>query len=221
MLNQKAMKRILMSFFVAASTAGSALAHTGADGGGHHSTFMDGLLHPLSGTDHLAAMVAVGIWSAVALRTVWQAPLAFVALLAVGALAGFAGFQPPGVEPAIAASIMVLGLLISWRKGFPLGGVVSLVGVFAFFHGVAHGAELAGGAATGRTGGHGHQHRRAAPDGRGPGPLGAGTPAPRAPGRGRNAHHARHLVADANRLSCQPCLPEPALHIGCTPPETP
>jgi urease accessory protein len=144
MLNQKAMKRILMSFLVAATTAGSALAHTGADGGGHHSTFMDGLLHPLSGTDHLAAMVAVGIWSAVALRTVWQAPLAFVALLAVGALAGFAGFQPAGVEPVIAASIVVLGLLISWRKGFPLMGVVSLVGVFAFFHGVAHGTELAG-----------------------------------------------------------------------------
>ena len=74
----------------------------------------------------------------------------FLALAVVpvttGALAGFAGFQPPGVEPAIAASIVVLGLLISWRKGFPLGGVVSLVGVFAFFHGVAHGSELAGGA---------------------------------------------------------------------------
>jgi urease accessory protein len=140
------LKPVFSSFFLTLATTGAALAHTGADSGSHHGAFMSGLLHPLSGTDHLAAMVAVGIWSAVALRTAWQAPLAFVALLALGALAGFAGFQPPGVEPTIAASIVVLGLLISWRKGFPLGGVVSLVGVFAFFHGVAHGSELAGGA---------------------------------------------------------------------------
>jgi urease accessory protein len=141
----QALKPVLASFFLTLATTGAALAHTGADSGGHHGAFMGGLLHPLTGTDHLTAMVAVGIWSAVALRTAWQAPLAFVALLAVGALAGFAGFQPPGVEPVIAASIVVLGLLISWRKGLPVGGVVSLVGVFAFFHGVAHGTELAGG----------------------------------------------------------------------------
>ncbi|MGB4062030.1 MAG: HupE/UreJ family protein [Burkholderiaceae bacterium] len=146
MHTHKALKPVFSSIFLTLATTGAAWAHTGADSGSHHGAFMDGLLHPLTGTDHLAAMVAVGIWSAVALRTAWQAPLAFVALLAVGALAGFAGFQPPGVEPAIAASIVVLGLLISWRKRLPAGGVVSLVGVFAFFHGVAHGAELAGGA---------------------------------------------------------------------------
>ena len=145
MHTQKELKPVLAYFFLTLATTGAALAHTGADSGSHHGAFMGGLLHPLTGTDHLAAMVAVGIWSAVALRTAWQAPLAFVALLAVGALAGFAGFQPPGVEPVIAASIVVLGLLISWRKGLPVGGVVSLVGVFAFFHGVAHGTELAGG----------------------------------------------------------------------------
>ena len=150
MHTNKAVKHILTSIFAALATAGTAMAHTGADSGSHHGSFFDsfasGLIHPLTGADHLAAMVAVGIWSAVALRTAWQAPLAFVAMLAVGALAGFAGFEPPGVEPAIAASIVVLGLLISWRKGLPLAGVVSLVGVFAFCHGVAHGAELSGGA---------------------------------------------------------------------------
>ena len=150
MHTQKAVKHIFTSLIATLATTGAALAHTGADGGDHHSSFMDGLVsgltHPMTGTDHLAAMVAVGIWSAVALRSAWQAPLAFVAMLAVGALAGFAGFEPPGVEPVVAASILVLGLLISWRKGLSLGGVVSLVGVFAFFHGIAHGAELAGGA---------------------------------------------------------------------------
>ena len=146
MHTKQALKHVLTSFLITLTSAGAALAHTGADSGSHHGAFVNGVLHPLTGTDHLAAMVAVGIWSAVALRTAWQAPLAFVAMLAVGALAGFAGFQPSGVEPAIAASIVVLGLLISWRRGLPLGSVVSLVGVFAFFHGVAHGAELAGGA---------------------------------------------------------------------------
>ena len=147
MHQKKAMKAIFSSIFVTMATAGSALAHSGADGGDHHGGFLDGLLHPLTGADHMAAMLAVGIWSAVALRTAWQAPLAFVLLLAAGALAGFAGLQMPGVEPAIAASILVLGLLISWRKALPLGGVLPLVGVFAFFHGVAHGTELAGGSA--------------------------------------------------------------------------
>lgn len=149
MHTNKAAKHIFYSVFFTLTTAGTAVAHTGGDSGNHHGNFVDslasGLIHPLTGTDHLAAMVAVGIWSAVALRTAWQAPLAFVAMLAVGALAGFAGFVPPGVEPAIAASILVLGLLISWRKGMPLAGMVSLVGVFAFCHGVAHGAELSGG----------------------------------------------------------------------------
>ena len=145
MHSYKAMKHIFTSIFLLMST-GVTWAHTGADGGGHHTGFLAGLLHPLTGMDHLAAMVAVGIWSAVALRTAWQAPLAFVALLTLGALAGFAGVQLPGVEPMIAASILVLGLLIAWRKGFSLGGVVALVGAFAFFHGVAHGAELADGA---------------------------------------------------------------------------
>lgn len=146
MHTNQAKKHIFLSFFIMLASTGTAWAHTGADSGHDHGAFVDGLLHPLTGTDHLAAMVAVGIWSAVALRTVWQAPLAFVAMLTLGALAGFSGIHPPGVESAVAASIMVLGLLISWRKGFPLGGVVSLVGVFAFFHGVAHGTELAGGA---------------------------------------------------------------------------
>ena len=146
---RKAVTAIFSSIFLTIATSGAAWAHTGGDGGSHHGNWMeslsDGLLHPLSGTDHLAAMLAVGIWSAVALRGLWQAPLAFVSMLAVGALAGFAGFQPAGVEPIIAASIVVLGLLISWRKGLSLGAVVALVGMFAFFHGVAHGAELAAG----------------------------------------------------------------------------
>lgn len=136
-------------FLIAACTLSTlASAHTGVDAGSFHSSFMQGLLHPLSGSDHLAAMVAVGVWSALALRSPWQAPLVFVALLSVGALAGFTGFEPPAVEPMIAASLLVLGLLVAARKGLPVAAAALLVGVFAFFHGVAHGVELTAGERT-------------------------------------------------------------------------
>ena len=125
----------------------SALAHEGADGGGHHN-FLDSLghafAHPFTGADHLAAMLAVGAWSALTVTPAWRAPAAFVALLVAGALAGFAGLWVPGVEPMIAASVLVLGLLVAVQKKMPWVLAAALAGVFAFFHGAAHGFELAG-----------------------------------------------------------------------------
>ena len=125
----------------------SALAHMGADGGGHHN-FLDSLTHafahPFTGTDHLAAMLAVGAWSALTITPAWRAPAAFVALLVAGALAGFSGLWVPGVEPMIAASVLVLGLLVAVQKKMPWVLAAALAGVFAFFHGAAHGFELAG-----------------------------------------------------------------------------
>ena len=125
-----------------------ALAHPGhgADDVVHASAgFLDGLIHPFTGLDHLAAMLAVGVWSALAVRPVWLAPAAFVALLTAGAAAGFAGVAVPAVEPMIAASLLVLGLLVAWRRHLPLALAAGLTGTFAFFHGAAHGTELAGG----------------------------------------------------------------------------
>lgn len=125
----------------------AALAHPGTDAGGHHH-FLDAALHafahPFTGADHLAAMVAVGAWSALTVSPAWRAPAAFVALLVAGALAGFAGLALPGVEPMIAASVLVLGLLLALQKKMPWGAAATLAGVFAFFHGAAHGYELAG-----------------------------------------------------------------------------
>jgi len=148
----QAVNRVLIGFFGLTAT-GVALAHTGADGGLHsHTAFLAGLWHPLTGTDHLVAMLAVGVWGALASRPqqsaqvrqrVWQAPLTFLTLLSAGALAGFAGFTPPGVEPLIATSLLTLGLLIALSKGLAVVSTVTLVGLFAFFHGVAHGTELA------------------------------------------------------------------------------
>ena len=124
----------------------AASAHTGVDGGLHHS-LVTGFMHPLTGADHLAAMVAVGLWSALAARRgldlLW-APLAFAGMLLVGALMGVAGVQLPAVEPMIAASLLVLGLLVATRIHLPAAVAAAVVGVFAIFHGVAHGHELAG-----------------------------------------------------------------------------
>ncbi|QXZ09093.1 HupE/UreJ family protein [Comamonas sp. Y33R10-2] len=142
---------LLSTAATAAALPLSALAHVGADGGGHHH-FLDSLTHafahPFTGADHLAAMLAVGAWSALtapSLRTAWHAPAAFVALLVAGALAGFAGLWVPGVEPMIAASVLVLGLLVLVQKKMPWAAAAALAGLFAFFHGAAHGFELAGG----------------------------------------------------------------------------
>ena len=124
-----------------------ALAHTGADAPHVHDAFLSGLLHPLTGLDHLAAMLALGIWSALTVRPAALAPAAFVLLLAAGALAGFAGLAVPAVEPMIGVSLLVIGLLLARRQQLPLAAGAALAGGFAFFHGVAHGSELAAGGA--------------------------------------------------------------------------
>ena len=125
----------------------AAAAHTGADAGMHHG-FLAGFLHPLTGPDHLAAMVAVGLWSALTARRAWPdllwAPLGFALMLLAGALLGLAGVQLPAVEPMIAASLLVLGLLVVTQRRLPALAAAALVGAFAVFHGVAHGQELAG-----------------------------------------------------------------------------
>ncbi|MBB1076735.1 HupE/UreJ family protein [Rhodoferax sp. 4810] len=132
--------------------AGSALstwaaAHTGVESHSHPS-FMTGFSHPLFGLDHLAAMMAVGVWSALAARRagpelLWG-PLGFAGMLLVGAVLGLQGVVLPAVEPMIAASLLVIGLLVVSRKQLSGLAAAALVGAFAVFHGVAHGLELAG-----------------------------------------------------------------------------
>ncbi|WP_421954419.1 HupE/UreJ family protein [Polaromonas sp.] len=124
-----------------------ALAHTGADGHAHPG-FMSGFVHPFTGFDHLAVMLSVGLWSALAARRagpgmLWG-PLGFAAMLLVGAMLGLQGVQLPAVEPMIAASLLVTGLLVITRWRIPGVAAALLVGVFAIFHGLAHGYELAG-----------------------------------------------------------------------------
>ena len=108
------------------------------------SDFVAGLAHPISGADHILAMVAIGMWGVIAGgRALWVWPAAFVTMVLAGFLAATWGLQVPFVQPAIGASIVVLGLLIALAVRAPvwLGAVVA--GLFAFFHGHAHGTEAA------------------------------------------------------------------------------
>ena len=102
-----------------------------------------GFLHPFTGLDHLLAMVAVGVWATqLGGRARRIVPGAFVAAMLAGGLLGFAGLVPPFAEQMVAASVLVLGLLIVTRTRLSpaLGG--TLAGAFALFHGAAHAAEL-------------------------------------------------------------------------------
>ncbi len=138
--------KLIMS--VALSLPLAALAHADTDGGHAHDllgSFVHALAHPFTGADHLAAMLAVGVWSSLTVTPAWRAPAAFVALLMAGTLAGFAGLWLPGMEPMIAASVFVLGLLVATQRRMPWEWAAALAGLFAFFHGAAHGHELVGG----------------------------------------------------------------------------
>ncbi len=123
-----------------------ALAHVGADGAAHHG-FGAGFAHPFTGVDHLLAMLVVGVWSGVALRRQWVAPAAFAAMMLAGALAAMSGLTLAPVELVIALSLLALGTALAGRAAAPPLVAALVCGVFAFFHGAAHGQELTGGAA--------------------------------------------------------------------------
>ncbi len=102
-----------------------------------------GFLHPIGGLDHVLAMVAVGLLAAqLGGRALWLVPSAFVGVMAVAAMVGAAGITPSHVETGLAASVLVLGAVVALGLGMPASLAAIIVGVFAIFHGVAHGAEI-------------------------------------------------------------------------------
>lgn len=108
-----------------------------------HGTIAAGFLHPLTGSDHLLAMVSVGIWAAMAGgRAVWALPAAFVSAMLAGYLLALGGFSLPLVEPMILASVIALGAVIAFAARLPLGASVAMVAAFGLAHGAAHGAEV-------------------------------------------------------------------------------
>lgn len=117
-----------------------ALAHTGA-----HPVegIVSGFAHPFLGADHLLAMIAVGLWAvAVSPRRVWLLPLAFMAVMGLGGWLGAAGIPLAYTETGIAASVVLLGLLVASKVRLSQCTAASLVSLFALFHGHAHGAEI-------------------------------------------------------------------------------
>ncbi|HVU23389.1 MAG TPA: HupE/UreJ family protein [Opitutus sp.] len=136
------------SLFVALLAPLSAFAHPGHDGHDFTWDFSAGFAHPLTGVDHLLAMIAVGFWAAqLGGRARWLVPSAFVAAMIGGAALGRAGLAFSGLEQLIAASVLVLGLLVATAARVPLAASTALVGVFALFHGFAHGAGMPAAAA--------------------------------------------------------------------------
>ena len=135
-------------------TAASAFAHPGHDAATVGASLFAGLAHPFTGADHLLAMTAVGVWSALAAAPkgafgqggskadLLRLPFAFVAMMLVGAALGLTGVTLPAVEPMIAVSLLVIGLLVAARAKLSALSGMAIVGGFALFHGYAHGAEL-------------------------------------------------------------------------------
>jgi len=124
--------------------APGAYAHVQAGGAG---SVIAGFLHPVTGIDHVVAMVAVGLWGAVlGSPAIWLLPVAFPMVMAFGGLLGLLAVPLPGVETGIALSALVLGVLVMLQTRLPLVAASLLVGAFALFHGFAHGVELPDGA---------------------------------------------------------------------------
>jgi urease accessory protein len=120
--------------------AGPALAHVTV---GMGSGITDGFLHPLTGLDHLLAMVSVGIWGAeLGAPAIWLLPIAFPLIMALGAALGVTGMPLPAGDLIVAVSVVVLGALVALAQRLPLWTALAIVGVFAVAHGHAHGAEL-------------------------------------------------------------------------------
>lgn len=119
--------------------ANPGFAHVGQDLGG----LAAGLLHPISGLDHIAAMVAVGLWGGIlGAPAIWLLPVVFPLAMALAGAAGAAGIPLPGVETGIALSGVVLGSMVLFAVKPALWIAAVLVGMFAVFHGHAHGTEL-------------------------------------------------------------------------------
>lgn len=133
------MKRIFAAAALSIA-ATPALAHLNP---AEHGSFAAGLSHPVFGLDHILAMIAVGLWAAVlGGRAIWALPVSFVGTMIVGFAAAVAGVGLPFVEPMILVSVFALGLAVALSLRLPVSAAAGIVGVFALFHGHAHGGEL-------------------------------------------------------------------------------
>ena len=136
------MKRAAVTTFVAflVFAPAAALAHPGHDGA---TGFLHGFVHPVTGIDHILAMIAVGLLAAqYGGRALWLIPMSFLVAMAIAGVIGMAGIVVPVAEVGIGVSVVVLGLAIAFQLKPPTFVAMGVVGFFALFHGYTHGAEL-------------------------------------------------------------------------------
>ncbi|MEJ2028481.1 MAG: HupE/UreJ family protein [Maritimibacter sp.] len=134
------MKQMFLSTLALLLIASPAAAHVPP---GQYGSFAAGMTHPLFGLDHILAMVSVGLWASVlGGRALWAVPTAFVSFMVVGFLLAVTGVPLPFVEPMILASTVALGLLVTTTLKMDVVAGAAIVGLFALFHGHAHGAEM-------------------------------------------------------------------------------
>jgi len=134
--------RVIIIAFCLLVFSGAVSAH---EGGGIAGGFASGFMHPVLGWDHVVAMVAVGLWGAfLGNPAIWILPVVFPLVMAFGGALGVAGVPVPAVETGIALSAIVLGIMVAFAVRPPIWIAAVIVGIFAIFHGHAHGTELPG-----------------------------------------------------------------------------
>lgn len=128
-----------LTVLVLFAVSGTVAAHPGDS----HASFAAAAFHPLSGADHLLAMLAIGLWSSLlGGAAIWKMPAMFVLALACGAFLGMHGIYLSPMEPLIALSVLLLGLCIAMAVQVRTPTGIAIVSLFALFHGHAHGTEL-------------------------------------------------------------------------------
>jgi urease accessory protein len=143
MLMKRAAVTTFVIFLILAPAA--ALAHPGHDGKGG---LVHGFVHPVTGIDHVLAMIAVGVLAALyGGRALWLVPMSFLFVIAAAGAIGIAGIPVQIVEAGIGLSIVVLGLMIAFQTEPPTLVAMAIVGFFALFHGYTHGSEMPNGLA--------------------------------------------------------------------------
>lgn len=133
--------RLFAAALLAATLApAAAFAHTGV---GETGGFLHGFGHPITGLDHVLAMVLVGVFAfQLGGRALWLVPATFVLVMAAGGALAIAGIDVPAVEIGIALSVVALGAIVAAGVKAPVAVAMAVVGLFAIFHGHAHGAEM-------------------------------------------------------------------------------
>jgi urease accessory protein len=133
------MRLILLFISLTAALISPAIAHPSSTSA---ASFSAGVAHPFSGLDHIAAMVAVGLWAALkGDRALWVWPVTFISVMLFGAVLGMARVAVPFVEPGILVSVVALGLAVALAIDLPVTAGAAITGIFALLHGHAHGTE--------------------------------------------------------------------------------